>query len=112
MKGNFEEEKKQSELFLEERAFLEGLLGEEIFGYYQIKGEKSSGQCENCFFMDGKGLPFSEGNPQGYAAAGVYQMLQGTSNLEWAGSFFDDPRDQEMVNLGIKWYEQGHKNFW
>lgn len=63
MKGNFKEEKKQPELFQEERDFLKELLGEEIFDYYQIKGENSPGQCENCFLMDGKVLPFSEAIP-------------------------------------------------
>lgn len=40
MKGNFEEEKKQSELFLEERAFLEGLLGEEILAIIKSREKK------------------------------------------------------------------------
>ena len=40
--------------------------------------------------------------------AGFYQILSGTSSWEFAGSWFDDPRDQAMIQLGYEYYDRTH----
>ena len=39
--------------------------------------------------------------------AGYAQITDRTASLEWAGSFFDDPIDQEWIRAGIKYYRNG-----
>ncbi|MFC0212338.1 RHS repeat-associated core domain-containing protein [Paenibacillus chartarius] len=38
------------------------------------------------------------------AGAGVYQIYSGTSQVSYYSSWFDDPRDQAMIQLGISIY--------
>jgi len=40
------------------------------------------------------------------SAAGVAQVMAGTSNISFISSRFDDPRDQEMIKLGFKYYDE------
>lgn len=42
--------------------------------------------------------------------AGAYQILSGTSYIGWYASWFDDPRDQEWIEFGIKMYQ--HVRSW
>ncbi len=42
------------------------------------------------------------------SAAGMYQIISGTSNLGYWDSFFDDPSDQHDINWGISKYESEH----
>lgn len=44
------------------------------------------------------------------SGAGLYQVLSGTSYIGWYGSWFDDPRDQEWIDFGIKMYQ--HVRSW
>lgn len=41
-----------------------------------------------------------------YGGAGFAQLAAGTSDARWLFSFFDDPRDQERVKQGIKYYHE------
>lgn len=41
------------------------------------------------------------------AAAGVVQILSGTAQLSWFGSYFDDPNDQVSINRGINYFNTG-----
>ncbi|OEI75434.1 hypothetical protein BG616_15030 [Bacillus subtilis] len=41
-------------------------------------------------------------------AAGAYQIYSGTSKVKWYKSYFDDPKDQKMIDLGLRLY----KNNW
>ena len=43
-----------------------------------------------------------------YSAAGMYQIISGTSSLGYYASFFDDPNDQADISWGIQWYEAEH----
>lgn len=42
------------------------------------------------------------------SAAGMYQILSGTSDLGYWDSFFDDPADQHDIEKGIQKYESEH----
>lgn len=42
------------------------------------------------------------------SAAGMYQIISGTSSTKYYASFFDDPRDQAQIQLGISQYESEH----
>lgn len=41
-------------------------------------------------------------------AAGVVQVISGTSNIRFLNSYFDDPRDQKDIDWGIRKYNQEH----
>lgn len=41
-----------------------------------------------------------------YGGAGFAQLAAGTSDARWLFSFFDDPRDQERVKQGMKYYHE------
>lgn len=43
------------------------------------------------------------------SAAGFYQFVSNTYKLEWISSYFDDPRDQEMIIWGIDLYNSDFK---
>ena len=47
-----------------------------------------------------------------YAAPGVAQIAVGTSSWNFAFSFFDDPRDQENIRLGIQIFRETHSVIW
>ncbi len=42
------------------------------------------------------------------SAAGLVQILSGTSNISYYSSYFDDPRDQTDIEWGIRVYNQEH----
>lgn len=42
------------------------------------------------------------------SAAGMYQIISGTSDLGYWDSFFDDPADQKDIEWGIRMYENEH----
>lgn len=42
------------------------------------------------------------------SAAGMYQIISGTSSLKYWDSFFDDPSDQYDIERGISYYESEH----
>ncbi|HIX14462.1 MAG TPA: hypothetical protein H9740_01835 [Candidatus Hungatella pullicola] len=42
------------------------------------------------------------------SAAGMYQIISGTSSWGYWDSFFDDPADQEDIEWGISVYESEH----
>lgn len=42
------------------------------------------------------------------SAAGMYQVISGTSSVKYYASFFDDPRDQAQIQLGISQYDSEH----
>lgn len=42
------------------------------------------------------------------SAAGMYQVISGTSSWGYFNSYFDDPADQSQINLGINWYIAEH----
>lgn len=39
------------------------------------------------------------------AGAGWNQLTKSKTKARWARSFFDDPRDQEMIRRGMNWYD-------
>ncbi|NWN98612.1 MAG: hypothetical protein HLX45_14110 [Bacillus sp. (in: Bacteria)] len=42
------------------------------------------------------------------SAAGMYQIISGTSSFKYFDSFFDDPRDQAQIQKGIDKYDSEH----
>lgn len=42
------------------------------------------------------------------SAAGMYQIISGTSSLGYWDSYFDDPSDQSDIDWGIRIYEKEH----
>lgn len=42
------------------------------------------------------------------SAAGMYEIISGTSDLGYWDSFFDDPADQNDIEWGIRMYENEH----
>ncbi|WP_051676954.1 polymorphic toxin type 44 domain-containing protein [Maridesulfovibrio frigidus] len=42
--------------------------------------------------------------------AGAYQVISGTSKIDWRNSNFDDPKDQYDLKKGSKYYEQLKKH--
>ncbi|MDN6294145.1 MAG: polymorphic toxin type 44 domain-containing protein [Alkalibacterium gilvum] len=42
------------------------------------------------------------------SAAGMYQVISGTSSVKYYSSFFDDPRDQAQIQRGIDMYDREH----
>lgn len=41
------------------------------------------------------------------SAAGMAQLINGTSSWSYWNTFFDDPRDQQQIQKGIDWYNAG-----
>ncbi|EOP46348.1 polymorphic toxin type 44 domain-containing protein [Bacillus cereus] len=54
----------------------------------------------------GKAIGFTDLELTG--GAGFYQLLSRTSEWSYYQTFFDDPRDQEMIKLGIDYYNKGY----
>ncbi len=65
--------------------------GNIIFGFF-------AGSC-------GFSLQFSQ------MGAGIYQIISGTSKLEYVMSYGDDPRDSEMIKWGHNIYKKEKNNF-
>lgn len=43
------------------------------------------------------------------SAAGMYQVISGTSTMDYFGTFFDDPADQAAIEKGISKYEDDNR---
>ncbi|HDX9658141.1 MULTISPECIES: polymorphic toxin type 44 domain-containing protein [Bacillus cereus group] len=54
----------------------------------------------------GKAIGFTDIELKG--GAGFYQVLSNTWEWEYYKTFFDDPRDQEMIQVGIDYYNKGY----
>lgn len=75
--------------------------------YYYINGYYRSGEQignEHYGYM-GKGLGY--GSTTLKTAAGLYQIVSGTSSWSFYTSYFDDPADTVAINEGINWYLSG-----
>lgn len=59
------------------------------------------------FGLTGRAVGFSETTLK--VGAGAYQVWSGTSNFRFAGTYFDDPRDQAWIQEGIKDF---NTNYW
>ncbi|WP_405081039.1 polymorphic toxin type 44 domain-containing protein [Paenibacillus chitinolyticus] len=42
------------------------------------------------------------------SAAGAYQIYSGTASIGWWNSYFDDPMDQEFINLGVNYWNNSN----
>ena len=42
------------------------------------------------------------------SAAGMYQIISGTSSWGYYDTYFDEPNDQAAISWGIQWYEMEH----
>ncbi|MBJ8099710.1 hypothetical protein JDS98_16650 [Bacillus cereus group sp. N11] len=54
----------------------------------------------------GKAIGFTDFELKG--GAGFYQILSGTAEWVYYQTYFDDPRDQEMIQVGIDYYNKGY----
>ncbi len=58
----------------------------------------------------GKAMGFSDVKLK--AAAGIVQIYTGTSSRDYYSSWFDDPRDQMSIKLGIELFKQDYAWIW
>ncbi|PEO52055.1 polymorphic toxin type 44 domain-containing protein [Bacillus pseudomycoides] len=80
-----------------------GLKNEYVFDNQKLTGE----DLGNFHFgYVGKAIGFTDIELKG--GAGFYQILSGTAEREYYKTYFDDPRDQKMIQLGIDYYNKGY----
>ncbi|EEM86589.1 hypothetical protein BK749_08255 [Bacillus thuringiensis serovar vazensis] len=75
---------------------------------YTFDNRKLTGEDLGNFHFGyvGKAIGFTDFELKG--GAGFYQVLSDTSEWAYYQTFFDDPRDQEMIQLGIDYYNKGY----
>ena len=95
-------------------------------GQYDLKS-KSEWQGKEHFIYNGKVIWYDDpgnilygylGKAMGfgdltlYSAAGAVQITTGTSSWSYVSSFFDDPRDQKSIKMGIQRYKDTKSWIW
>ena len=95
-------------------------------GQYDLKS-KSEWQGKEHFIYNGEIIWYDDpgnilygylGKAMGFedltllSAAGAVQILTGTSSWDYVSSFFDDPRDQKSIKMGIKRFKDTNSWIW
>ena len=95
-------------------------------GKYDLKS-KSEWQGKEHFIYNGEIIWYDDpgnilygylGKAMGFedltllSAAGAVQILTGTSSWDYVSSFFDDPRDQKSIKMGIQRFKDTNSWIW